>query len=294
MNKIRIITDSASDISKAAADELGIAVLPVPILHEGKEYLDRVDITNEEFYNLLLSSQNIPTTSQINTIDYVEEYKKAHYDGVTHLINVTINAKGSNIYNSAKIAKNTFYEETGITEKDMVIEVIDSKAYSLGYGIAVVEAAKMAAKDIDFETIKEFLYDYFSRLEVIFSVYSLDQLKKSGRVSAAAAFAGELLGFRPILIFIDGEAKIYGKIRGDKNVVPGVIDIIKQRAKDIDKYPCGILTGLMYSEIDLLSDELKREFNLTDLPLYSCGAAISINSGPKVVAVAYAGEKRNT
>ena len=98
--------------------------------------------------------------------------------------------------------------------------MIDSLCYTYTYGYAVVQAAKQAEEGRSYEEILAYLDDYFSRAETYFSVYNLDFAKKSGRISVAAAFVGDMLGLRPIMSIIDGEIKIIEKVRGDKAVVP--------------------------------------------------------------------------
>ncbi|HEX3027584.1 MAG TPA: DegV family protein, partial [Clostridia bacterium] len=206
MRKIRILTDSASDIPLKIAERLDIKVLPIPITHDGKSYHERVEFSNEQFYQLLLESRVVPFTSHINANTYLEEYKKAYEQGYTQILNVTINSLGSSMFDSANLAKRMFYEETGVAEDRMRIEVMDSKTYTIAYGLAVIRAAEMADRGIELDDIVAYLSDWFDRLEIMFSVYSLDFVKKSGRVGCAAAFVGELLGLRPVIVFVDGVA----------------------------------------------------------------------------------------
>ena len=292
MRKIRILTDSASDIPKAAARELGIRVLPIPILHEGKVYSERVEFTDEEFYDLLHHSKTIPTTSHIVMYTYLAEYKKALEEGCTQLLNVTINSLGSSIYSAACLAKQVFYEELGEKASGMRIEVVDSKTYTIAYGIAVMAAARMAMQGRDLDGILEYLNDWFDRLELLFSVYSLDFVKKSGRVSCAAAFVGELLGLRPIIVFINGAAAVIDRVRGNRNVVDKLVATAKKRAEDPQNYPVVIACGTPVKEGGELAEKIAAAFGLDGVEVYSVGASIAINSGPDVVAVVYAGRKR--
>ena len=293
MQKISILTDSASDIPVNIAQELGIRVLPIPITHEGKSFSERVEYTNEEFYELMLGSSEIPSTSHITADTYIEEYRKFYESGSTHVLNITINSLGSSMFDAACLAKRRFYEENRIDEHSFRIEVIDSKAYTMAYGIAVIKAAKMAENGDDIDTIIVYLNDWFNRLEILFSVYSLDFVKKSGRVVAAAAFVGELLGLRPLISFIDGVATVTDKVRGDKNVMPKLLETAKKRMRNAQNYPFVMICGTPLAEAQALEQLINDTMPQIKLEgIYSVGASVAINCGPKVLALVYAGEKR--
>ena len=293
MQKICVMTDSAGDLPAEIAEKLGILVLPIPITHAGKSYSERVELTNEQFYQLMLGSREIPTTSHINASRYLEEYHRAYHEGYTHLLNVTINSLGSSMFDAASLARQMFYEENPVDEATFRIEVVDSKTYTMAYGVAVQHAAEMAASGSDFDAILADLHDWFDRLEVLFSAYSLDFVKKSGRVGCAAAFVGELLGLRPMILFTDGTASIIDKARGNKNVIPKLLEIAKKRARDPEKYPFLIIRGTPVGEAEELSRMIGLQMPQVHIGrIYSVGASVSINCGPSVVALVYAGKKR--
>ncbi len=293
MQKIRIMTDSAADLPVEIVRELGIRVLPIPITVDGRSYYERVDMTNEEFYQLLLTSRRIPTTSHINASRYLEEYQQAYHEGYTHLLNVTINSLGSNMYNAACLARSLFYEDSGVSESEFPIEVIDSHTYTMAYGVAVKRAAEQAAAGEDFARIAADMRDWFSRLEIAFSVYSLDFVKKSGRVSCAAAFVGDLLGLRPMIVFSGGVATVVDKVRGDHNVVPKLLDVVRRRADRPEDYPFLVIRGTSVEQGDAFAALVQKEMPAIHLDgVYSVGSSVAINCGPSVVAAVYAGKKR--
>lgn len=290
--KIRFIADSASDIPKETAERLGIVIMPVPISHEGRGFHDGVEYTNQEFYRYLQQCKTIPVTSQVPSPLFAEAYRRAFDEGCTHVVTVTLHAGGSGMYDAARLARRQFYEETGEAGRRMEIAVVDSKSYTVTFGLPVIRAAQMASEGREYGTILDFLYDWFDRAEVIFSVYTLDFLKKSGRVSVAAAFVGEMLGLRPILRMRDGTAEIVQKVRGDKNVVPALLHVMQEHARDPQDYPVGVMAALKWSEGEALARGVEQAFGIPHVGLYEGGASITINSGPNVIALCYAGEKR--
>jgi DegV family protein with EDD domain len=289
VQRIKLITDSASDIPCEIAKQLDITIMAITITHEGKSYRDGIDLTENEFFDLLLNSNAIPTTSHITANVYYDEYKKALDEDFTHIINITINSEGSSMFDSATLASQLFKDEIG---EKISIEVIDSKTYTIAYGIAVIHAAKMVKQGNSAEEIIAYLKDWFDRVEIIFSVYSLSYAKKSGRISVASAFVGELMGLRPIISMVDGFPKIIDRIRGDKFVVDGVVQNVMKRQVHGNDYPCAIIKGIYLNEAEELAEKIKLNLNLESINLYFAGASIAINCGPKVIGVIFAGAKR--
>ena len=141
--KIRISTDSTADIPASYCAELNIAVLPLTIVTEAREYRDGVDITPQEFYAVLDSAKKLPVSSQVATQAYTDLYEETWKAGYTDLIHTTLNAKGSGTYQAGVLARDLFYEAHPEAAAQLCIHLIDSQTYSMTYGIPVIEAAQM-------------------------------------------------------------------------------------------------------------------------------------------------------
>ena len=152
MQIIKIGTDSTADIPKQICEELNITVLPLSLFYNGKEYIEGIDITPQEYYDILENCENIPTSSQVPSHLYTEFYTKTFEEGYTDLIQVSLNSKGSGTYQAAVLAKDLFYEENPEAKGKFNIHNIDSETYSMIYGYPVVEAAKMVKSGVDAET----------------------------------------------------------------------------------------------------------------------------------------------
>ena len=291
MERIKLMTDSACDIPKEAEERYGIRILSFPVTVDDKGYMERVDFTNEEFYDLLLRSPKLPVTSQITAFRFEEEFSAIYETGeYTDLIYVSINGGGSGTYNNAVMARENFYEEHPEAKENFCIHLVDSHTYSLAYGYAVMEAARKAEKGIGVREILAYLEDWFASVEIYFAPYTLEFVKKSGRVPAAAAFVGELMGLRPIISIIDGETKVLEKVRGDRAILPALLKKAKEHY--IPHTPYLTLTGLLPEERDKLGSMLKKDFGYEAAGAYQIGAAISVNAGPKAVGVIVKGERR--
>lgn len=285
MAKIKIATDSTSDIPKNLVQELGIEILPLTITADGKEYRDGIDITPEEFYKILDESEAIPASSCVAPGLYTELYEKAFEEGYTDLILTSINSKGSSTYQGAVMTKEMFYEDHPEAVGKFNIHNIDSKTYSMSYGWAVVEAARKANEGASVDEIIAGIMDWVENTRPMFVPLNLKFVKKSGRVSAAAAFVGEALGLKPVITFEDGESKIVSKIRGEKKVVKELLDMVKSERK----------MGTPYMIVYGNNDEQFSKFReacteiLGEAPEfeYPVGCVIAINTGANILGIIY-------
>ncbi|MBC8585318.1 DegV family protein [Youxingia wuxianensis] len=289
--KILLMTDTASDIADEDLIASEIMMLPIPITIDGQGYLERMDFTTEEFYDRLAASKELPVTSHISSFTYEQAYKDAFERGYTHVINVTITSEGSNMFVAAVTGKRQFFEEHPEAVGKMEIKVLDSGSYTLGYGYPLVEAAKMNLKGAGFEQIVDYLEDFFSTVEIHFAPYSLEYAKRSGRIPVAAAFVGDMLGLRPIISIIDGKTTIVEKVRGDKNLIPRILDYARSRCVDKDA-PTAIVCGCDPTCGDDAFRQAKKVFGHKPKAIYQAGASIAINAGPKVVGIIVRGAKR--
>ena len=172
MRKIQIMTDSASDISVADEKQHNISVIPFPVTLGGKSYTSRVDFDNEGFYALMAEHDDIPTTSQITPFQFVDIYLQQARAGVTDLILVLINSKGSSTYDNSVQAIQLFHEDYP-EYPDFRVHSFDGMGYNACYGAPVVEAAKMLEAGAGVEEICAWLEDILPRRQIYFGIYDL-------------------------------------------------------------------------------------------------------------------------
>lgn len=283
MSKIAILTDSCCDLPKETIKELGIKVLPFTLTVGGESFRELYDKSTEEFYELLSKTDEIPKHSQINPLTFEEAYKSFYDEGYTDVISVSINSQGSGTYNNSVIAKEDFFEKNPEAAKKMRIFNIDSKCYTLFYGYPVMEAAKKVRRGANVEEIVAYLEDWFNVCGVYAVPYSLRYAKKSGRISAAKAFAGELLGLKPVILFADGTTATVDKIRGEKNIVPKLVELAEKNMTPQTPYI------MLHGKDDTLAKEVEKElYKKTGrkAEMYGkIGAVVTSNIGPDLVAI---------
>ena len=285
MARIKFSTDSAADLPAQLREELSIQVLPFPIAMGDNEYADGVDFTPDEFFDMLLAAPQIPTHAQLNAFVFTECFETVWKEGYTDLIHVSINSKGSATYATALQARDDFYKHHPEAKDTFRIYLIDSKTYTMAYGWALVQGAKMAADGAGAQEIVDFIQDWLDHVRVIFAPLDLRFAKKSGRISAAAAFMGEALGLKPIMTFVDGESKILAKVRGEKNVISSLLDLCQKERQAGTPYL--LIRGNNLEQSARLREALEAALGQQAALEYPIGGVVAINAGPNLVGVVY-------
>ena len=283
MSKIMILTDSCCDLSKEIIEELGITVLPFELSVGGQTFKEIFDKSTQEVYDLMATTDEIPKHSQISPLIFEETYKYIYDKGYTDIICVSINSKGSGTFNNANIAKDSFFENNPDAKGKINIFNLDSKCYTIFYGYPIMEAVKKIRRGAEAEEIVAYLEDWFDVCGIYAVPYNLKYARKSGRISAAAAFAGELLGLKPIILFADGTTETVDKIRGEKNIVSKLVDCVEKNMTPQTPYI------MVHGRDTALAKEVEKELQKRTgrkAEMYNpIGAVVSANIGPDLVGV---------
>lgn len=288
MRKIQIMTDSASDISVADEKQHNISVIPFPVTLGGKSYTSRVDFDNEGFYALMAEHDDIPTTSQITPFQFVDIYLQQARAGVTDLILVLINSKGSSTYDNSVQAIRLFHEDYP-EYPDFRVHSFDGMGYNACYGVPVVEAAKMLEAGAGVEEICAWLEDVLPRRQVYFGIYDLKYAARSGRIPTAAAFLGNKLNLKPVMKIFDREITTAAKCRGEKKLVEKIAQL---SLSDMEPgTPYQLIYGCDESCLEEIRAAMKEALGYEADAVYQIGAAVAANAGPRVVGVAFTRKK---
>lgn len=281
--KTAILTDSCCDLDKKTIEELGIKVLPFTITIGNESFREIFDKSTQEVYKMMSETDEIPKHSQISPLTFEETYKELWEQGYTAVISVSINSQGSGTYNNSIIGRNNFFENNPDAKDKIKIFNLDSKCYTIFYGYPIMESVKKLRKGAAPEDIVAYLEDWFNVCAIYAVPYSLKYARKSGRISAAAAFAGELLGLKPIIEFADNGTKTVEKIRGEKNIVPKLVDCAEKHMTPQTPYI------MIHGRDDALAREVEKElYKKTGrhAEMFSAiGGVVSANIGTDLVAV---------
>ena len=285
MKPIKIITDTASDISLETAEKYGIHLIPINLTIEGNQYKDRFDITPVEFLENLPKYSDIPKTAQITVVEYMDEYKKFMDD--YSIIHITISSNASGTNQSAHMAVNELKEDN----PDIDITIVDSMSFSYGYGLYVLEAAQMAKDGKTKEEIVETLEDRFKNQRIYFATDTLEYLQKGGRISATSKVIADVLDISPILTIEDGLVVSKSKVRGKKKLPNKITDMI---AETIDKEKTHKF-AIMHANDTEIAEKVKslliEKTGIEEYEIEILGPTISIHAGPGAWGVIYQEKK---
>lgn len=286
--KIRIITDSGCDISPETEEKYKglLEIMPFDVVVDGKTYTDRKDFTPQEFYKILKENAEIPKHSQITALRFEEKYRELYEQGVREIIVDVINAAGSQTYSSAVMAKQAVAEEL----KDLTIHTVDSQTYTLGYGYPVSEACRKLTEGQSVESVVAYLEDWAKHVEAYIVGFDLRHMKKSGRITAAASFLGELMGLKPIISLIAEKTEVIKKARGEKAGIDSLVEAVA--ANIIPETPYSVITTTRPELEKELIDKLTKRLGMAPTMVEPTGVVVSCNAGPEFIGVLIRGKER--
>ena len=277
---VRIMTDSASDISQELAKKWGITVLPLKVRFGEEEFLDGVTLVGKDFYKKLVETDEVPKTSQISPYEYSEEFRKAKEAG-DDIIYFCLSSGVSGSYQSACIAAKDFGEG---------IYVVDTRQFCISEYIIVQRAVQLRDQGKSAEELLEVLENEMKKVHVIAVFDTLEYLKLGGRISSAAAAIGNLLTIKPVITIEDGAVKIIGKARGSKNSHNMLMEFVEKTGGiDFTRPICLAYSGFSDEMLMKYVEDSKvlYEGNEDKLQYAIVGATIATYSGPGATALAY-------
>ena len=273
MNEIKIICDSLSDVNKEYLEKYDIDVVPLTVILNEKEYRDGIDMQPEEFYRILREENAYPKTSQATYAQFKEIFDRYTKDG-KKILYISGSAAATGTCQSAIMAKND-------TEGE--IYIYDSNNLTFGAGFFVVKAAEMINEGKTIEEVFKVLDEIKEKYILMFSVDTLEYLKKGGRISSTKATVGSLLNIKPILEVKDGLVSQVGQVRGKKNVLNKMIECIKERlGDDLEQEEVYIGYSDDLKEREKLTEIAKEVFKPKKIGYFIIGTCVGAHSGPGV------------
>ena len=279
---VRIILDSTADLPQAL--KCRFTIVPLPLFFGDEEYLDGVTIDHKTFYEKLIESDVLPTTSQPTPDAFAQAYQAATADGSEALV-ITLSSQLSGTYQSACIAAEDFPGK---------VRVVDSRSAAIGAGALAQLALSLADEGLSAEAIAQELERQRENLQVIAMVGTLEYLKRGGRISKTAAIAGELLSIKPVIGIREGKVAILGKARGSKQGNNLLIKLI-QESGGVD-FAKPVLLGYTGLSDALLQKYIADSAQLwaespSPLAVTPIGSVIGTHAGPGAIAAAFFAKK---
>ena len=245
---VKLVVDSASDIDLREAEALGIHMIPMSIQFGDRTYADGVDLSGPAFFEKLIESDELPTTSQITMFQFEECFSELTADG-SQVVAITLSSKLSGTYAGAVSAARSFPDK---------VFVVDSLNVCIGERILIQYAVRLLKEGISAEELVKRLMEVRHRIKLMALLGTLEYLQKGGRISAAVAVSGAVLHIKPVISIEDGEVKMVGKAMDDS--------LLQKYLKDS--------TALWANKLE-------------EVPYYCIGSTIGTHVGPGAIAVAF-------
>ena len=272
---VKIVTDSSADLPAQLVQELGITIVPLYVRFGEKVYRDRVDISEDEFYQRLLHDPVHPSTIQPTPQDFANVYQKLSpkADGI---VSIHMSAKLSGTYNSALQGKE-------MIEKGCPIEVVDSQTTSMGLGLIDIAAAIVAKAGEGLPTVMEEVKQAIPNIRLLFLLDTLEYLLLGGRIGKAKALLGSILNVKPVLILKDGEVVPAGQVRSRAKGIDRLFDFVKSASNIQD---LAVVYNTTPDEAQALEERIGTIFTKEQIKLARVGPMLGVHSGPGALAVA--------
>lgn len=266
---IRILVDSACDLSEDYIKaHKNLEVIPIPLTHKNKT-ITGIDL--EEFYKLLVETNELPKTSQINPEIYTEYFRKYKDD---EIIYISLSSKLSGTFSSANLAKQLLEDEFDTSN----IYLFDSESATISQALLVDIALSEIEKNKNVKEILNTLNNAKKKIKLRVIVDELDFLYKGGRLSKTSAVLGNTLNIKPILELSNGEIKVVAKVRGLKKANKTILEEFNE--KNIEKVFLGYCT--LWDSYDNFKNEIKLPFEE-----FQIGSIIGTHVGPKCYGIVY-------
>jgi DegV family protein with EDD domain len=276
--RVVVVTDSTAHVSPAEAEALGISVVPLEVVISGRSGLDLVEVQPEEVARALSAWEPV-TTSRPAPARFVAAYEQARADGAQAVVSVHLSGSLSGTVEAARLAAR---------EAHLPVTVVDSQQIGLGFGFAVLAAARVAATGADAETVAGVVTRVLAGSSIDFYVDTLDYLRRGGRVGATSAFVGGVLAVKPLLTVRDGKIEALEKVRTTSRALARLADVAAERA---DGRPVQLAVQHLAAPQHAAQAATLLAQRLPQAPpavVRELGAVIGAHVGPGVVAVVVA------
>lgn len=276
MAGVRVVTDSSCDLPEAVAAELGIDIVPLSIRFGDEEFIDREELSADDFWARCARSPVLPETAAPSPGRFEEAFRRAADAGAEAILCLNLSGRLSGTIQAAQLASKA-------VENDVRVEVIDSRSITMGLGGMAATAARMASEGESLDRIVEHVNDMIPRTHVYGALDTLDNLKKGGRIGGAQAMIGSMLSIKPIIEVRDGVVESESKQRTRSRSLSYLVDKVRS---------FGAVENLaaMHGDapdMDEFLDKLAELYPRDQIIVGEIGPVIGTHGGPRVVGITF-------
>jgi DegV family protein with EDD domain len=273
---VRVVTDSACDLPVARAEELGIEIVPLTIRFGSEEFVDRVELTNEQFWQKVATSDVLPETAAPSAGAFEETFRRLADEGADGIVCINLSSRLSATMQSAQLAAKAL-------KGTVPVEVVDSLSVSMGLGLQCINAVRLANEGADLDRIARAAEDLALRTRLYGTLDTLEHLKRGGRIGAAQALLGGMLSVKPVIEVRDGEVAEAGKVRTRSKSLALLADKVAQA-----KNPTQVFVfDAQAPDIDDLVKLLEPSVSRDEIEFGTIGPVIGTHAGPRTIGVGW-------
>jgi DegV family protein with EDD domain len=277
MRGVAVVTDSSANIPDHLARELGIHIVPLSLTFDRQVFRDGVDITPAEVYRLQRTEKSIPTTSAPSIGDFLRIYAAAGCES-TDVVSIHMSRRLSATHEAALVA-------SGLLD-GVRVHVVDCHTAAMGAGFAVIEAARAAQAGASVEVVIARVEEVASRMHLLFTIDTLEYLRRGGRVGVAAVLLATALQIKPVLYLADGHVEPIAKLRTKARAVSFLVDEMERRVGSRPLH-VAVFHADVPGEAEKLRQTIAERFQCVELYLTTLTPVMGAHTGPGVLGTAF-------
>ena len=276
MTSVHIVTDSSCDLPDNLITEMNIKIVPLKIRFGDTEFVDRVELTTEQFWEKCQASDELPSTAAPSPGAFVEEFQNAASEGATGVVAIILSGELSATIEAAQQAAQ-------LVKDEIEVRVIDSRTVTLGLGSVVMGAASAANSGANIEEVAAVASDSVNRTQVHAALDTLENLRKGGRIGAAGSLLGSMLSIKPLIEVRNGVVEPAGKQRTRGKALSYLVGVVEQNADQIEQI---FVTHAACDDVESFVEQVKSVVSVEVL-VGEVGPVVGAHAGIGTIGVAF-------
>jgi DegV family protein with EDD domain len=273
---VRVVTDSSCDLPVARAAELGIEIVPLTIRFGTEEFVDRIELTNEEFWTKVATSDVLPETAAPSAGAFEATFQRLAAEGADGIVCINLSSRLSATMQSAQVAAKAL-------KGTCPVEVVDSMMVSMGLGLQCINAVRLAQDGADLETVTRATEQQAQRTRLFGALDTLEHLRRGGRIGAAQALLGGMLSIKPVIEVRDGAVAEAGKVRTRSKSLKLLADKVAEAANPEQVFVFDAQAPDIDEMVELLAPTVTRD----QIEFGTIGPVIGTHAGPRTIGVGW-------
>ena len=276
MNSVQIVTDSSCDLPEDLINQFGIGIVPLKIRFGQTEFVDRLELTTDQFWEKCRETDELPSTAAPAPGAFIAEFQRAANEGASGVVAIVLSGELSATIEAAQQAARE-------VEGNIDVRVVDSRTVTLGLGAVVVAAAQAAKGGADIDEVSNIATDSAARTHVHAALDTLENLRKGGRIGAAGSLLGSMLSIKPLIEVRDGVVEPAGKQRTRTKALSYLVKVVEEHAQQIESI---YVTHAACDDVDSFVERIQSLVQ-TDVLVGQVGPVVGANAGIGTIGVAF-------